>query len=334
MTSSISPSAGAGPSVATLPVNPGNLDARAVGTMTLLCVLWSLQQISLKAVADQASPMLMVALRSLIALVLLAALMYRRGEVPSRARWKAGLVAGALFGIEYLLVSAALGLTQASHVVVFLYTAPIFAALGLQGRLPAERLGKVQWAGIGLAFCGIALAFLGGVDFHTGPFGASSLVGDALALAAGMAWGATTITIRCSRLATAPATETLLYQLLGAFGLLLPVAWWTGQWHWVPSAQVWAHLAFQSVVVSFASFLAWCWLLRRYLASQLGVFSFLTPLFGVLLGVWLLGESLTPAFVGGSALVLAGIGLMSSHVGVSRRLAMLRGQSRLTDARR
>jgi drug/metabolite transporter (DMT)-like permease len=288
---------------------PGPLDARAGAVMTLLCLIWSLQQVSLKAIAGAASPMLVVALRSLVALVLLALLMRRRGEMPARRHWRPGAVAGLLFGLEYLLVSEALRLTQASHVVIFLYTAPIFAALGLHLRLPAERLGGAQWAGIALAFGGIALAFLGGArDGSTGSTG--SPLGDGLALLAGMAWGATTITIRCSTLATAPATETLLYQLLGAFGLLLPAAALSGQWHFEPTAVVWAHLGFQSLVVSFASFLTWCWLLRRYLASQLGVFSFLTPLFGVVLGVALLGESLTPAFVAGSGLVLAGIGLV------------------------
>jgi drug/metabolite transporter (DMT)-like permease len=300
---------------------PASLDSRAVGLMTLLCLTWSLQQISLKAIADQASPMLMVALRSLIALLLLAALMWQRGEAPARARWKPGAVVGALFGLEYLLVAEALRLTHASHVVVFLYTAPIFAALGLQWRLPAERLGALQWAGIALAFGGIALAFLGGVD---APSGERALLGDALALLAGVAWGATTVTIRDSTLASAPTTETLLYQLLGAFVLLLPAAGLSGQWRFESNALVWAHLGFQSLIVSFASFLAWCWLLRRYLASRLGVFSFLTPLFGVLLGVWLLGETLEPAFIAGSGLVLAGIGLVSGHAGVSRRLAALR----------
>lgn len=292
--------------------SPGPLDARAGGVMTLLCLIWSLQQVSLKAIADTASPMLVVALRSLVALALLAALMRRRGEKPARQNWKPGAVAGTLFALEYLLVAEALRLTQASHVVIFLYTAPIFAALGLHLRLPAERLGSLQWAGITLAFGGIALAFLGGGSDAAGnPAGNWAPLGDLLALLAGVAWGATTITIRCSSLAGAPATETLLYQLLGAFTLLLPAAVLTGQWHFEPTAAVWAHFSFQSLVVSFASFLTWCWLLRRYLASQLGVFSFLTPLFGVVLGVWLLGETLSPAFVAGSGLVLVGIGLVS-----------------------
>ncbi|WP_353621331.1 DMT family transporter [Variovorax saccharolyticus] len=298
---------------------PGQLDTRAMGVMTLLCLVWSLQQISLKAVADQASPMLMVALRSAVALVLLALLMRRRGEAPGPGRWKPGLAVGALFGLEYLLVAEALRLTGASHVVVFLYTAPIFAALGLHMRLPAERLGGQQVAGIAVAFGGIALAFLGGDAASSADARSPALLGDGLALLAGAAWGATTVTIRCSSLTSAPATETLLYQLLGAFILLLPAAWLTGQFRFESSAVVWAHLGFQSIVVSFASFLAWCWLLRRYLASRLGVFSFLTPLFGVILGVALLGEAPEPAFIAGSVLVLVGIGLVSARCRVGPR---------------
>ena len=297
---------------------PAAADARAVGVMTLLCLTWSLQQISLKAIAPQISPMLMIAVRSALALLLLGALMHRRGEGLARHRWMPGAWAGALFGVEYLLVSQALQLTDASHVVVFLYTAPIFAALGLHARLPAERLGAVQWVGIGLAFAGIAMAFLGGASSPAGLAGGRAWLGDGLALLAGVAWGVTTVTIRCSSLAAAPASETLWYQLFGALVLLLPAAWLTGQWHVEWSPAVLAHLGFQSVIVSFASFLTWCWLLRRYLASQLGVFSFLTPLFGVVLGAWLLGERLEPQFIGGSALVLVGIAMVSGHAAGSK----------------
>jgi len=51
-----------------------------------------------------------------------------------------GLTVGVLFALEFLLVAEGLRHTSASHMVVFLYTAPIFAALGLHWRLPAERL--------------------------------------------------------------------------------------------------------------------------------------------------------------------------------------------------
>lgn len=290
-----------------------NLDGLAVGVMVLLCMLWSLQQISLKAAADDVSPMLMVALRSAVAALLVAGVMaWRRERVAlATGRWRAGLAVGLLFALEYLFVAEALRHTHASHVVVFLYTSPIFAAVGLHLRLPAERLRPLQWAGIAIAFGGIALAF-GGRGGGTA-MGMTMLWGDLLALAAGASWGATTVVIRCSRLSEAPATETLLYQLLGACVLLGAGALVTGQTALQATPAFWAHLGFQALIVSFASFLVWFWLLRHYLASRLGVLAFLTPILGVVFGAWLLAERLDAAFVAGAGLVLAGVLVVSAH---------------------
>ena len=69
--------------------------------------------------------------------------------------------------------------------------------------------------------------------------------------------------------------------------------------------------------MSFASYLVWNWLLRRYLASRLGVFLFMTPIFGVVLSVLLLDETVGLPFVGGSLLVL--VGLLLAQVSRKRR---------------
>ncbi|MDN0077463.1 DMT family transporter [Crenobacter sp. SG2303] len=291
------------------------LDTQAIGLMLVLCLIWSMQQIALKATAADISPILQIALRSGIGAALVGLFMRARGEpMPfSDGAWRPGLVVGCLFALEYLLVGQGLRFTSASHTVVFLYTAPIFAALGLHWKLPSERLAPLQWVGIALAFGGIAAAFLG--RSHQGATGglSSTLLGDLLALAAGAAWGATTVVIRTTRLSGLPAAQTLLYQLVAAFVLLLAGAAVLGQTTFHPTPLAWASLAFQSVIVSFASFLAWFWLLRHYLASRLGVFSFMTPLFGIVLGAWLLNEPIDPSFLTGALLVLAGIVLVSGY---------------------
>jgi drug/metabolite transporter (DMT)-like permease len=79
-------------------------------------------------------------------------------------------------------------------------------------------------------------------------------------------------------------------------------------------------LLFQGVVVSFASYLAWFGLLRRYLATGLSVFSFMTPIFGVTFGALLLREPLEGVFLGGAGLVLAGIALVSGGGLLRRRV--------------
>ncbi len=295
------------------------LDEKAIGLMLVLCLVWSLQQVVLKATAFDMAPIFQMGVRSGVAAVLVALLMFRRGEGPSRrdGTWRAGLVVGLLFGFEFLLIGEGLRHTSASHMVVFLYTAPIFAALGLHWRLAAERLGPAQWLGIMLAFAGVAIAFLGRSQNAAG----SSLWGDFLGLMAGAAWGATTVVVRCTRLSSAPATQTLLYQLLGAFVILLGATMASGQTHFNPTPAIWASLAFQILIVSFASFLTWFWLLRTYLASRLGVFSFLTPLFGIVMGAVLLGEVIEPSFVLGSIPVLVGVVLVSGHGWLASLLA-------------
>ncbi|MBA1275397.1 DMT family transporter [Stutzerimonas azotifigens] len=289
------------------------LDVTAVSLMLLLCVTWSMQQIALKATEPDFSPVLQIALRSGIGALLVALLMLWRRErlTVSDGIWIPGCLAGALFALEFLLVGEAVQHTSAGHVVVFVYTAPVFAALGLHWKLPNERLAPLQWLGIGLAFAGIAVAFLRGARTDTALAG--MLWGDFLALLAGAAWGATTVLVRTTALSSLPATQTLLYQLLTGFVLLLPVALLAGYTRFNPTPLVWLSLGFQSIVVCFASFLIWFALLRRYLASRLGVLSFLTPLFAVALGVWLLSEPIEPGFIAGALLALGGIVLVSGH---------------------
>jgi len=304
------------------------LDALASTLMLLLCVIWSLQQIALKAVGDNMAPMLQIALRSGVAFALVAALMAWRKERFDWSAWRPGLLVGALFALEYLFVAEALRLTSAGHTVVFLYTSPVFAAIGLHLKLPAERLGVTQWGGIALAFGGVAYAFLGGDGASVHASTQVSLWGDLLALLGGAAWGATTVAIRTTRLSVTAPNQTILYQLGGAFLLLLPVAVLMGQTYFRPTPLVWASLAYQTFIMSFASLLAWFWLLRHYLASRLGVFTFLTPVLGVLLGVLLLGEPLETQFVLGALFVLLGLASVSLHLPIAafaKRL-MTRGQ--------
>src|SRR5476649_492072 len=87
-----------------------NIDRNAVAAMAMLCLVWSMQQIGLKATAHVASPILQIALRSGIGALLVAIFMLYRREKPSLASlpWGAGLGAGVLFALEYLLLGTGL----------------------------------------------------------------------------------------------------------------------------------------------------------------------------------------------------------------------------------
>ena len=68
-----------------------------------------------------------------------------------------------------------------------------------------------------------------------------------------------------------------------------------------------AALVYTSVVIAFASYLAWFKLIHTYPVSQLAVFTFLTPVFGVGFGVVFLKEQLTSGLIFGLLFVSAGI---------------------------
>ncbi|MBM7118625.1 DMT family transporter [Archangium primigenium] len=295
-------------------------DAFALQVMTALCLVWGVQQVVIKVAAPDIAPLVQAFGRSGIAAVLVGLLMTLRGGWEGlKGTVPAGLLAGLLFALEFLMLAKGLQYSTASHMAVFLYTAPIFSALGLHVLLPSERLRRLQWGGIGLCFAGIALAFGGGLNLEA--LDSRMLLGDALGVLAGMAWGFTTVVVRTTRLSEAPPALTLFYQLAVATLLLGVVAGVMGEFgrvHLTPRAV--GSVLFQGVVVSFITYTLWFWMLRRYLASNLAVLSFMTPLFGVTLGVVLLSEPLTPQFVGGAVLVLLGITLVSGEPWIRRVL--------------
>lgn len=300
-------------------------DAFAFQVMLGLCLIWGCQQVLIKWAAADIAPVMQAALRSGIAAVMVGLLIcWRGGWTQVAPTWRGGLLAGALFGLEFLFIAEGLKLTSAAHMSVFLYTAPVFTALGLHLLLPSERLRLLQWLGIVLAFGGIAMAFAGGLSFDQ--LDGRVLLGDALGVLAGLAWGATTVVVRASRLSEAPVTLTLFYQLAVGFVGLLLMALVSGQIGAVTLTPLAVgSVLFQGLVVSFFSYLMWFWLLRKYLASNLAVFSFITPLFGVTFGVVLLGEPLSLNFVLGAVMVLLGVVLVSAEPWVRRQLRRVVG---------
>jgi drug/metabolite transporter (DMT)-like permease len=286
------------------------LDAQAFSLMVALTALWGFQQVAIKLTAPDVSLVMQAALRTILAAGLLLAWARWRGiALFSRdGTLAAGIGAGLLFGGEFVFIYAGLEHTAASRMVVFIYLAPIVTALGVHWLVPGEHLSRAQWAGVLLSFAGVALAFGEGFLAAQG----ATLLGDLFGMIAAVLWGATTVLIRATKLSQASAAKTLFYQLAVSAPLLLAASVLMGEagvMQVTPFAL--ASLFYQGAIVAFASYLVWFWLLTRYLAGRLAVFSFMTPLFGVLAGVAVLGEPLRPAFAGAALLVGAGIVLVN-----------------------
>lgn len=288
------------------------LDTGAAATMVLLTAIWGFTQVAVKLAANDISVVMQGGLRTLVSFALLL-VWARWHKIPLFTRdgtWWPGIVAGILYAGEFFFVYAGLAHTSASRMVVFVYLAPVFTAVGVHLLVPGEKLVGIQWLGVGLAFVGVAVAF--GDGFYSDP---SSLLGDGFGIIAAFLWAATTVVIRTTSLSNASATRTLFYQV-GIAALLLPLASFlmgeAGVIAFTPLAI--ASIAFQGIIVSFASHLAWFWLLTRFLAGRLAAFSSLAPLFGVFGGVVVLGEPLSAQFAFAVGLVILGIYLVNKPV--------------------
>ena len=301
------------------PLNTGRkerLDTRAVAVLVMCCAVWGLGQVAAKLTLVEIPPLLQASVRSAGAALLVLAWSRWRGADFWQKLWasdgtrRGGLLAGLLFAAEFACIFVGLQYTSASRMVVFIYISPFVVALGMPFITRSEALARWQVLGLVTAFSGVVWAFYEG--FAHPQLGPRQWLGDALGLAAAVLWGLTTLVLRGSRLGSAAPEKALLYQLGVSAVALAAASVWAGEP--LPlrltGAALWP-LAFQVAVVSFASYLAWFWLVRHYPATQLSAFTLLTPVFGLLAGVLLLGEPLTLRLVLALVAVCAGILLVS-----------------------
>jgi drug/metabolite transporter (DMT)-like permease len=287
------------------------LDPLAVGLLLACCLFWGVQQVLVKATIGEIAPVFQAAVRFAAATAVLwiwcrwrgIALFQRDGML------RAGLLAGALFALEFALLYNALVYTTASRVTVFAYTAPFWVAVFLPLFVKTERLRPLQWAGLLMAFVAVVFAFRDGL----GSAGAGDQwLGDMMALAGGMAWGLTTVVIRGFGLTRMSAEKLLFYQMAVSAICLPFVSLALGEpWNWSWSVFGWVSMLLQVLVGAFASFLAWMWLLGHYPATRISAFVFLTPVFALVAGAVWLKEPVSLQLLLAVALVAAGILLVN-----------------------
>jgi len=283
------------------------LDALAITVMLALCLTWGFNQVAVKLAIHDIPPLIQSVARSGLAALLVAAWTQLRGIALFKrdGTLAAGIAAGVLFAIEFLLIYRGLVWTTATRAVLFIYLAPFFVVIGSRWFIPGDHFHSSQWLGLLLSFVGIAVAF----GLPTPAADPRQTLGDIMMVGAAAAWAATTLVIKTSALNRVSAEKTMLYQLVVSTPLLALGALIFGERvEAMPSTLAFGALAFQIVWVVSVTYVVWFALVVRYSANRLSAFTFLTPLFGVAAGHLVLHEPLTPPFA--LAVVLVALGLV------------------------
>jgi len=285
------------------------LSAGAIALMLMLCLTWAFNQIAIKLVLPDVPPMLQAMFRSMGALPVLFIVGSFRGVkfFERDGTWKPGLIAGLMFGVEFVLIYQGIRFTSVSRAVVFLYTAPFFVALGSYQML-GERLGSSQWFGLAVSFAGVALA----IGVPQPNVDTKVLLGDLMIIGGAALWAATTLVAKGTRLRLAAPERALGYQVATSIPILGLAAWLFDEsiTH-TPSPLSFALMAFQAIWVVGTTFTLWFALVKAYSASKLSAFTFITPLFGVVGSYFIMHDTLSLAFGAAAVLVIAGLFLVN-----------------------
>lgn len=280
-----------------------------IGAVALIAIAlnFGLNQVVVKVSTGGFQPVFMAALRSAGAAVVLLIWMRARGvsvRLP-RASIVGGVIAGVLFAVEFQFLFIALDMTTVSRASIIFYSMPVWLAVAVHILLPSERLSGIRLVGLGLAMGGVALAL---VDRESGQ---SSLAGDVLALLAAFCWAGIALCVRITPLSEVPAEQQLLWQLLISAPVLLMMALFFGELVRDLTVLHVAGLIYQILAIATFGFLAWFWMMKIYPAASVASFSFLSPVFSVLLGWVLLGEEIGMTIWLALAMVAAGLLLIN-----------------------
>ncbi len=288
-----------------------SIDSFGAIVLVLFSALLGLNQALVKLVNAGMNPVFQAGLRSACAFVpvlIFALLMRRRLSVTDGSLWP-GIAAGILFALEFTMVFIGLDYTSVARASVLFYTMPVWVAVGAHFLIPGEVLTKRRTLGLGLACVGVVVALLVNAD----PVSNKALTGDLLCLTASVLWAVIALLARTTGLSKSSPEMQLLYQLAVSAPLLIFGALWIGETWREPTALIYGIFSFQVLVVVSIGFLSWFWVLSVYPAADMAVYSFLAPVFGVVFGYVILGESIGWNVLAALVLVSIGIALVNAR---------------------
>jgi drug/metabolite transporter (DMT)-like permease len=251
-------------------------------------------------------PLTLAASRFLIASLIFALLLQRRPVEERRLgrdRWL--VLAMALSGVTLFAPTLYLGLryTTTANATLINGLGPLITGL-LATQLIHEPMSRRQVVGALASLVGIVLLLSGGsLAFWQG---VQVNIGDLIILGAVALWGVYSVLGRRVMQHRSALSATAFSAFLGLPVLLLAAVWELQRIPLQLRPELIVAILYIGIAPTVIGFLAWNAGVRRLNASGAMVFYNTLPLYGALLGILFLGESLSPAFLVSFALIIGG----------------------------
>jgi drug/metabolite transporter (DMT)-like permease len=293
-----------------LPATPSK--ALPVILLVLVMITWGSTYVVTKSGLDELPPMMFALLRFSVASACLLPLALARGglrALPRPRPWGTLALMGLSgVGLYYVLFNLGMVYTNASQASLVQGGIPVVTAAMAAWWLH-EKLSRRRLLGIALGVAGVVLIV---VRSQAEASARSPLLGNALMLATVFVWGVYTILAKRTA-GMDPTVVVACITLVGTAMLALAAAIEADLRGGLPEVSTanWLRIGYMGALSSAGCFVLYSRVLRDLDASQVANFINLVPLVGVLSGVLVLGERVTPLAIGGGVMVLVGVWLSS-----------------------
>ncbi|TXH04531.1 MAG: EamA family transporter [Nevskiaceae bacterium] len=281
------------------------LRTRVLLAFVIVYLVWGSTYLGIRVAVEAIPPALCAGLRFDVAgtLILLYALAQGHRLPQTRRDWFAIVFSGAMMLIGGNgLVTYSEQWVPSNQAALIVATGALwiawFGTFGSRG----ETLRPLAIVGLLLGFAGVAVLVGGGLSARAAP----PLAYAALLLAP-VTWAIGSVYSRRHPVSNAPLISAAV-QMLAAGLVMTALGLATGEHerlHWAPRA--FFALGYLIVFGSCVAYAAYVWLVHQVTPAVLGTYAYVNPAVAVLLGWLLLGETLTPAQVVGTLIILAGV---------------------------
>lgn len=287
------------------------LTVGAAGVTLFTAILWGGNSVAIKVALGGMPPLTVAGFRFLLggAFITLWCLLSstRLWLKPGETRQISSLL--LLFVAQIGLLNLGTDYTLASRSTIFISTYPFFTALFAHLFIRGDQLHRGKVVGMTLSFSGVVVVF--GESLLEGKW--QYLVGDIIVIGSALLLGARQVYTKRLAQNIDPA-RLLLWQSAFSLPIFFGASLWVEDLERVElTSRVLTGIFYQGVVIAGFCFLVMTHLLKRYRASQIGVYGFVTPIFGVLLSGLVLNEPISPGLIGSMILVGAGIALSNAR---------------------
>jgi len=282
--------------------------------LVALGAMWGASYLFMRVAVPHLGPVLMIELRVLTAGLLLAAFMLATGaQADWRRHWRPWLVVAVVgTAVPFMLIAEAVRTIDASTASILNALVPLFTTV-IAAIWIRERITVPKAAGIVLSITGTAVL----VGWTPTPMSPGELTAAAMSVAATFLYGVNMVYNRV-HLRDATPIATSAWTLLMAAAVLMPFTPVDRDLAAVP-ATAWMAIAGLAIVSTTVAFIYYYRLIADIGPVKASTVTLLVPVFGMIWGVLLLGEPLTPGRITGCAIILLGCALILGIVKIPWR---------------